>query len=353
MGTYTIIYLSYNVLKIGFIILALALGYNLTGVLVAIIGSLTISLIVALALIILQIGIQFPTFSNLKRYIRFGIPLTVSPAFGWIVSSIDRYMINSLIGVTSAGIYSAAYNVGRELFIFIWPINSVLFPTVSKSFDDGDLAKTKTYLQYTLKYLVMFTIPAAFGLSILAKPILSILTTSEFLSGSNVIPFIAFCPIFLTLTVIGSNIFNIYYRTAWRSALLGLTAVINIILNLILIPKFGITGAAVATLISYGSQTVMTLLVSRRYMKFSISPLFVLKCLIASSIMTLVIWLIHPESIITVLTSIVLGVVLYFVVLVSVKGFSKGEITFFIKFGKEILKRVQLTKGSLDKQVRE
>jgi len=344
MGLYVIINLSYHIFMVGLIILSILLGYELTGVISAMIISLTLFTLVALFFIIKQVGFRFPTFSRFKPYLKYGIPLTLTPALMWIITAIDRYMISYFIGVASAGVYSAAYRIGHQAFLFVTPVATVLFPMAAKSYGDGDISQTKNYLRHTLKYFMMLTIPAAFGLSILAKPLLSILTTPEFLYGSTIIPFIAFNAMLYGFYVIGSNIFNLYYRTVWIAVLLGLTAVINIVLNLTLIPQIGILGAAIATLISYISLSILNLVISRRYMKFDIGVLFMLKSLVASLVMVLCIWLINPSSLLMVLVSIVLGALIYFAVLILIKGFSSREITFFIEFARDSLKWIRMVK---------
>lgn len=90
------------------------------------------------------------------------------------------------------GIYTAACGLGNMIYHFLTALGIILFPTVSKSYDDGEIAKTRTYLRYSMKYLMALSIPGAFGLSVLAAPLLRMLTTPEFTSGNAVVPFIVF-----------------------------------------------------------------------------------------------------------------------------------------------------------------
>ena len=187
---------------------------------------------------------------------------------------------------------------------------------------------------------MMIAIPSAFGLSILAKPILSILTTPEFVTGTTVIPFVAFGAILLGLYQICLHIIYIANKTHLAVRLLGTSAALNIILNIILIPRLGIVGAAVATFIAYGVLGILTLLVSRRYLRFDLSATFTLKAILVSAIMTLCIWFINPESITLVIISIFAGVIIYFGGLLLMKGLSKSEIAFFVNFAKESLRKI-------------
>jgi len=192
----------------------------------------------------------------------------------------------------------------------------------------------------------MITIPSAFGLSALAKPLLRILTTPDFVSGSTTVPFVAFGVVFYCFFRTFSYIFQIVNKTYINIRLLSTAAVINIVLNLLLIPLMGLVGAAIATFIAYGILGMLTLIVTRRYLKFDLSLPFIVKSIIASAIMALCIWLINPFEIYMILVTIVVGVIVYFGILILVKGLSREEITFFKNFLRENLERTRLIKRS-------
>jgi len=103
-------------------------------------------------------------------------------------------------------------------------------------------------------------------------------------------------------------------------------------------------GAAAATLVAYGVLGMLTLLVTRRYLKFDLNLPFIAKSVLSSGIMALCIWLINPQTLWTVLLSILLGAAIYLAVLWAIKGFSKGEIIFFANFVKDNLKKIGLFK---------
>jgi len=340
IGLYTTINLSRDALLVGLIVLALLLGYKLTGVITAAIISVMLICLVELLISLRQVGFHIPRFSSMRSYLKWGVPLTPNAALVWIIHFSDRYIVNYFLGVTAAGIYSAAYRIGEYASFTLVAMSTVLYPTIIKSYEEGNLSETRKYLKYSLKYFMIIAIPSAFGLSILAKPILSILTTPEFITGTTTVPFVAFSGILLGLYQICLYTIYIANKTYLTVSLLGTSAALNIILNIILIPRMGIVGAAVATLIAYGVLGILTLLVSRRYLKFDLSVTFMLKAILASAIMTLFIWFINPESIALVLISIFAGVIIYFGVLFSVKGLSKSEVAFFVNFAKDNLRKI-------------
>lgn len=344
IGLYSTLSISQNVLQIGLLAAAIALGYSLYGAITATIASITLVTVVALLLIFREIGVAVPRFSNIKSYLRWGVPLTPNTALVWVMHTSDRYMVSYFLGVGAAGVYSASYGIGDYATFALAPLLTVLFPHASKTYDEGSPDETRSYLKHSLRYLMMISIPAAFGLSVLAKPLLQILTTPEFVAGSIVVPWVAFGTVLFAFRQICNLGIYMVNRTRISTALLGVSAALNVVLNLLLIPRVGILGAAVATLISYAMLAMLTLLVTRRYLKFDLSLHFIGKSLVSAGIMALCIGLIHPQSLWPVLICIVLGAVIYFAVLMALKGLSKGELIFFAGFVRDNLRKIGLFK---------
>jgi len=326
MKLYSVLLLAKAVVEVGLMVCFLLLGWELKGLIIAVITSGVLSTAIALSIVLRQTGFRFPRFTELGSYLKYGLPLVPTTAMLWIITSSDRYIIGYFMQARDVGIYAAAYTLAHIISLLLGPLQAVLVPTISKSYDEGDIAKTRTYLKYSLKYLMMLAIPAAFGLSILASPLLRIFTTSEFVSGNVVIPFIAFGLVIFNFHRICLYIFYLMKKTYWVVRLLAISAILNIGLNLLLIPYLGILGAAVANLIAYLVLGILALLVSFRYLKFDIGLSFIAKSILASAIMALAVWWLNPLGITWVIISIFLGAIIYFTIIITLKGFSKNEL---------------------------
>jgi O-antigen/teichoic acid export membrane protein len=330
IGLYTIIALMYDISQVGLIILFILLGYKLSGAITALIINGLLFNLITLFIILKQIGFQFPKFSRMKSYLRWGLPLTPNEAIMWIINTSDRYMVSYFLGVAAAGIYNAAYSIGYYASFALMPLGTVMYPNVVKTYEEGNRDMTRNYLKYSIKYLMMVAIPSAFGLSILAKPLLQILTTPEFVPGSNIVPFVAFGAVLRCVYQIHVTVINLAGKNELVAILLGTAAGLNILLNIVLIPRMGIMGAALATLVAYLVLGMLTLIVSSRYFKFDIDILSIAKSFFASAVMAFCIWLISPNSIAAVVISIFAGAVIYFAVLLLIRTLSKEELAFFI-----------------------
>lgn len=332
IGLFTIFNLILSILNFGLILLFISTGYGLTGVLLAAIISAVVVNTVVLSIIFKQIGLQRPHFSNMKMYLKWGIPLAPNSGIMWIIQSSDRYIIAFFLGTSAAGIYTAANSIGAFASFASLPIVTVLYPIISKTFDEGNFDECGNYFRYSFRYLIMLAIPAAVGLSILAKPLLQVLTTPEFVSGSPIVALAAFGALFNCFQQICGYVLHLVNKTQLIFRLLSVAAIVSITLNIIFIPRLGIVGAGIGYLISHGVLGLLTLLVTRRYFKFDLSIRFIVKSLFSSAIMALCIWLIKPESLSMVIISIVVGITVYFGILIIIRGFSKTELSFFRSF---------------------
>jgi O-antigen/teichoic acid export membrane protein len=332
IGIFNLLSLGWNALWVGLTILFLSLGYGLTGVINAAILSAVILNIIGTSMILKEIGFSRPKFSNIKVYLKWGLPLTPTSAIGWIMTNSDRYIISYFLGVSAAGIYTASNGIGGYTSFALLPLSTVLYPAISKTYDEGKLDECRNYFQLSFKYLMMFAIPSAVGLTLLAKPLLRILTTPEFFSGNPVVTFAAFGTLASCLYSLGVYVIYLVGKTQIVIKLLSVTAVLNVILNLILIPHMGIIGAAIASLISPIVLSLVTMIVTRRYFKYDLNLSFLMKSTLSSGFMALCIWLINPQSVIMVFVSIIVGMIAYFGVLMLVKGFSKTELSFVTEF---------------------
>lgn len=329
---YSIITILQTFLEIGLIWFLISSGFGLAGAVIALAISRGAIFLLSLGLIISHIGFSFPHFSVLRPYLAFGLPLVPSVIFEWLIASSDRYMIGFFMGAAPVGIYSAAYGIGTMAGVTVYIIVYVLGPTIFKSFDEGKVDEVKSYLAYSLKYFLLFAIPSVFGLSILAKPLLCTLTTPEFISpGIFIIPLVASSMIFEGMRAIYGEGVMLSKHTrifAIASLVAGLT---NIGLNIVFIPRFGVIGAAIATLISYIMVGFIMYYNSRKYIRFQAGWDFIIKSILASVVMTLAIWAFSPVGAVRIVLSIVIGAVVYFAMLFLLRGFKREELRVITK----------------------
>ena len=136
---------------------------------------------------------------------------------------------------------------------------------VSRLWDEGNQGETRKYLEYTMVYFLRVAIPAGIGIGVLAEPVLGIFTTTEFVApGMHCIPYILLGYVVIGTGDISGLVFSLVKKTHILAILMAAGAALNLVLNLVLIPHYGIVGAAVATMASYVAIAVLLHAVSLR-----------------------------------------------------------------------------------------
>ena len=336
MKRYSIFILADMCGQIGLIAYLVLNGYGLFSVVLAVLAIRVVILFILFFLVRSQIGIRMPHFSRTREYLSFGLPNIPADMSSWAVAFSDKYVISYFLGVTAVGIYSAGYVLGSAPMLFAAVLGYVLPPTVSKLYDEGRMNEVKTHLSYSLKYSLALAIPFVFGAAILAKPVLGLFSTAEIASeGYFILPLVTLSSLFFAAYAPIFNILILVKKTKIIGAIWITCMLVNLGLNILVVPRWGIIGAAITTIIAYGLALGLATYYGFKEFKFAIDWRFAIKSLIASGAMYLVIWQISPQGTLTTIMTIVAGAAIYAVALLLLKGFKKEEFAFF----KELFKR--------------
>ena len=306
-------------------------GYGILGAVYMQLGVLALIVLLASIVVFWNLGLALPTIHGLKKYFAYGVPLIPTSWFHWVLNSSDRFVISYYLGLKDVGVYSLVYNVGYFLVGFIFnPIFLFYSPMVAQLWNEGRKEKVREMMEYTVKYGLMLAIPAVFGFYALGKQTLLLLSTEEFAGGVSLIPFVSLGYIFFLLSTFYQIIIGLAEKTTVVPFVFGFCAMLNIALTILMVPRIGILGAALATAISFGAQISFYGVYSRRFFKFKLCVGFIVKSILASAVMASFVYFVIPHSsVVEILLSAVAGGLLYFAILFLTKSFSKRELLFF------------------------
>jgi O-antigen/teichoic acid export membrane protein len=318
---------SINVALVAYFVLS---GYGIFGAVIGLLISTFFVFLIMASLIISEIGIKIPKFTHIREYLAFGLPTVPGNLSSWVINSSDRYVIGIFLSTAFVGYYSPGYALGSMINMFMAPLGFMLPAVLSKYYDENNINEVKTVLRYSLKYFLALAIPSAFGLSLLSKPILTILSTPEIASqGYLITPFVAASALLLGAAgVIGHGLY-LAKRTDIGGKIWIMAAILNLALNIIFVPYMGIIGAAITTLIAFTLVFILATYYSFKYLLFDIDFSSISKSLFASIVMSLVIIMWSPIGLLNVLTVIGVCAVVYAAILLLLKGVKKEEIKFF------------------------
>jgi O-antigen/teichoic acid export membrane protein len=335
IGKYSFFHIADRYGCLGAIAYAVLSGYGLLGALLAYLAVRVVLIIVLSVLVWSQIGIGRPGLAETKKYLRFGLPLAPWGIGYWIVNLSDRYVIGYFLGATHVGAYAAAYELGQVPLLISAVMAFILMAALSRLYDEGRMDEVKTHLSYSLKYLLALVIPFIFGATMLAEPVLRLFSIPEIAArGRFVMPVVALSFSILGIHTIVSHVLLLAKRTKILAFSWVIAAPVNLGLNILVVPHWGIIGAAVTTLISFLLALIIAGYYSVRELRFDIHGRFIVKSVIASIVMSLVVWLMAPVSQTYTILTVIAGVVVYGVALVLLKGFTRTEFQFF----KELLR---------------
>ena len=307
-------------------------GYGLDGMAYALVATKGGLCILAGLVILPAIGIARPRFPNFRNQLKYGLPLIPQTLSAWIVNVSDRWVIGLFLGPSPVAYYLAPYALGEFVRMFFFPLGLMLTPVLTRLYEENKRAEIETYLRYSLKFFIMLAIPSAVGLSLLAKPLLAILSTPEIAkNGITITPLISLGIILHSISFIFQQPLLLAKKTNYIAGIWIAAAVLNLGLNFALVPTMGILGAAITTALAFAVVLVITVYFSSRIVRISIDFPFILKSLAASAGMGLVIWWVNPLRIWYIILMVLAGAAIYFGILILLKSITRGELDFFKK----------------------
>jgi O-antigen/teichoic acid export membrane protein len=320
---------SYVILIAAFVVV----GLGLTGAAFAYLINLLLVALLSTYYVLRDIGAAMPSFAKLRAYLKYGLPLVPSSLSSWALSVSDRYIITFFLSVAWVGYYSPGYQLGWTISLLATPF-TILVPTaLYEHYDANRIAEVKTILRYSVKYFLAVAVPAAFVFSVLSKPILLVLTTPAIATNGYLItPFTALSAVLFGVWSIIVTVLTFEKRTGIIGTIWILGAVLNIGLNLVLVPYFGIIAAAVTTLLGYGFIFGITAFYSARHMTLDVDFGFIFKSIFASIVISSFVLVWHASGFLSISALIVICAAAYTVILFALKGFTASEIRFFTGF---------------------
>jgi len=330
MKRYAIFTVTNTYAQVGLIAYLVLNGHGILSIVLVVLAIKAVTFLILFCLVKSQIGIKRPHFSRIKEYLSFGVPTIPGNVSAWVVRSSDRYVISYFLGAASVGIYSAGYGIGHIPFMLIQVLAFVLPPALSKLYDEGRMEEVKTHLRYSLKYLLAVAIPFVFGAAILADPVLRVFSTAEIATeGYFVVSLVALSTLFYAGYVPLSYILVLVKKTKITGAIWISCALVNLGLNILVIPHWGILGAAITTLIAYALALGLTTYYSFKEFRFPIDWRFIVKSVVASVVMSAAIWAIAPQGTSATILTILAGTAIYAAVLLLLRAFTREEFKFF------------------------
>lgn len=202
-----------------------------------------------------------------KKMAVYSIVLIPNSFMWWIMNSSDRIMVTSMVGVAANGIYAVAYKVPTLLSTVTNVFNNAWFYSAIR---ENESADKEEYSNAVYKNMVCTVTLAAGGLLMLMKPFLRFYVEKEYYLAWQYTPYLVIGFVFMTLGTFLATSYTVNKDSLGFliSGMVG--ALVNVILNFLLIPYFEAAGAAFATCISYFSVFLFRVFNTRKYIHLNV-----------------------------------------------------------------------------------
>jgi stage V sporulation protein B len=274
-----------------------------------------------------------PEVIDKKRINKFIFYSTIASISSVFFSYIDTIMLGFFVPPEYLGYYRAAFTLILGIAAVLSFPNALLLPIFTKI----EKANAEKVLNKTIRYASIITLPSIFGLLALGKYFMVLLYGYSYVPGAPLLSVLSLLIIPIVFTGIWLSLFSAKEKPEIFAKLILIAAVINVILNGILIffllkisPLWGTVGAGIATVISWYFYFIFSYRFIKKEMGFKISFASLTKPIIASLIMFVAIR--YSFKLITDMTpllgiaEVIGGIIIYFAILLLIKGITKEDV---------------------------
>lgn len=248
---------------------ALALvGWGAAGLLVGLLLSMMLPLLAFGGVPMWVRVARTPFDGRLARQLtRYGLPLAATSALAFVVSSSDRFMLAGFIDQAAAGRYAAGYDLAQfTLGMLLNIVNLAAYPLIVTALDAQGETAARGLLRWTARLLLGVGLPVTVGLAVLSQNVATVMVGPGFRDAATVvIPWIALAALIAGFKAFYLDLaFQLGKSTITQVWIALITAVLNVILNLLWIPRFGILGAVYATVAAHCVALLLSWWLGRR-----------------------------------------------------------------------------------------
>ena len=235
--------------------------------------------------------------SRLRGYAGFGYPIAASLALALVLASTDRFLLAHFMDEAAVGAYHAGYSIANRTLdvMFIW-LGAAGAPAMVMALERGGHADLRREARGQADLFVLIGLPSAVGIALVARPMAEFMIGEDLrFAAAQVTPWIAAGAFLSGVTVYYLNqAFTLARKTHLTLIAMAVPALVNVVLNLILIPRFGVVGAAWSTTASLAIGAIASALLAPASMRLPLPWESLIRCGLASAAMAGVVLLLPP-----------------------------------------------------------
>jgi O-antigen/teichoic acid export membrane protein len=317
VGIYQVSTFADALVRTLFQITAVFLGFGVAGLTGGFVGGLIAGGIMNLRYLDLRL-IHFK-LSHLKNLTGFSFWIFLTASGSLVFSYADTILIGFFMSNADVGIYRTAFQLTSVATFATVAFHTVLYPKISNWGTQGEITEIENSLARAWTYSLFLAIPACIGGWILGDKLLYYLYGESFVEGAPALFFLLLVQVVNVFMYLGTMSLTALNKPKDAFWITVIAAIVNILLDLALIPIIGITGAALATLIAMTLNALGALFLLSKVISVKFEYGTVKNILYSAGLMGIVVLLIRilvPLSqVIAVLAVVIIGALIYILVL--------------------------------------
>lgn len=199
--------------------------------------------------------------ARLAVMLRFSTPLVPSSIAVFVAMYVDRFAIKELMTLDDVGLYGVGYRLASLAGLLMLGFQGALTPLVFTHYRDPE---TPGQLARLFRYFVAFALLVVMGLSLFASELLLVFTTPAWVAGAAVVPLLAPAVVLSGMYIFAPGL-GIAKRTGGIATITIVGAALNTALNVLLVPRLGIAGAALGSFVSALAVFAAYMVASQRF----------------------------------------------------------------------------------------
>lgn len=259
----------------------------------------------------------------LQKLFNYGMPLAFGTIGIWVLNLSDRYVINIILDNKAVGVYSSIYNITWSgLYMIVTAFYLMEQPIFMEIYKEDDIKKVKEFLNKNTRLYLNIIIPASIGFIVISKDFFHFFLDNRYWEGIMIVPYVA-----VTVGIIGiiqkyTLILLKKDKTILIFKITIFCGIVNILLNIILIPIMGIIAAAFTTLIAYSLYLVIIYIKASKYLKWIFPIQLLIKLTLFSVLASLpYIIFIKTNNLSIKMTLVIFGLIIYIIFIFTSKDY--------------------------------
>jgi O-antigen/teichoic acid export membrane protein len=231
--------------------------------------------------------------STLATAANYGLPISATVALAVVVQNCDRYLLALLKSNAAAGVYSAASDLTRQtLTLLLMVVYLAMFPLAVRAWEHQGEKAGIDQLRHNAALMFAIGIPATIGMALLAPAIAHCFLGPDFRAAAvSVIPMIALGTFLAGFKAYHlDTAFQFAHKTIHQVWIVLVAALVNAGLNVLFIPRYGVQGAAIASVLAYTISMLITATYGRRFVRLPFPTRSFMQVVLASAVMSGLIW---------------------------------------------------------------